>query len=147
MIKPDSLRDHLVEHVPELARDADRLLIFVRNGALIGTATEPPSFEYRYQLSMVVTDFAGSPDLLMVPVLDWVRVHQHELVANPARREEIRFECEVLTNKTVDVEITLPLTERVGVARREDGGFDTAHYPEPPVTEPTAWEAWGKPGG
>ena len=147
MIKPGSLRDHLVAKVPELARDAERLLIFVRNGALVCTATDPLSFEYRYQLSVVVTDFTGAADLLMVPVLDWVRVYQHELMANTARREEIRFECEVLANDKVDVEITLPLTERVGVARREDGGFDTAHYPEPPVTEPTAWEAWGKPGG
>lgn len=131
MIKPNSLREHLTAAIPELGRDPDRLLVFIERGSLAGTFAPGFSYEYSYTLSVIVTDFGGQPDAVMVPLMVWIARHQPELLANPARRGEIAFEAELLANDKVDLEIRLPLTERVGVHRRAEGGFAVEHYPEP----------------
>lgn len=131
MIKPASLRDHLAAAIPELARDPDRLLVFIKDGSVVATYAPGLSFEYRYTLHMIVTDFAGHPDAIMVPLLEWLTRHQSELLANPDLRERIAFDAELLANDKVDLEIKLPLTERVGVHARTGGGYDVEHYPEP----------------
>jgi len=135
MIKPQSLRDHLTAALPELRNDPDRLLVIIERGNVVSTLAPGASFEYSYVLSLVVTDFGGHPDALMVPLLDWVRVHQSELLANPNRRDQIAFEAEVMANDKVDVQITLPLTERVGVHRDASGDVTIEHYGEPPYEE------------
>ncbi|TWR01367.1 phage tail protein, partial [Xanthomonas vasicola] len=48
MIKPASLRAHLVAALPDLARDADRLLVFIDAGSLVSTYQPGLSFEYQY---------------------------------------------------------------------------------------------------
>lgn len=90
------------------------------------------SFEYGYQLQIILTDFAGHPDTVMLPLLTWVRVHQSELLANLDKSAEgITFEADVIDQSKVDMSITLPLTERVVVRKRDDGGFDLSRPPEP----------------
>jgi len=69
----------------------------------------------------------------MVPLLDWLHVHQSELLHNPDRRDGIRFEADILASNQVDLQIQLPLTERVGVTQTAPGAFTTTHYPEPVV--------------
>lgn len=145
MIKPGSLRAHLTAALPELARDPDRLLAFIDRGSLAGTFAPGLSFEYRYTLTLVLTDYAGHPDTVMVPLLVWIHRHQPELLANPALREQIAFEADILNSDTVDLEIKLPLTERVGVHPRAGGGYDIEHYPEPQLEEhlqATRWEVY-----
>lgn len=132
MNKPDSLRAHLLEHVPDLKQNPDRLLIFIDNGKIRCTAAATLSFEYGYQLQIILTDFAGHPDSVMLPLLGWVRVHQSELLANLDKSAEgITFEADVIDQSKVDMSITLTLTERVAVKKRNDGGFDISHLPEP----------------
>lgn len=142
MNKPQSLRDQLLAALPDLRRDPERLLVFIEGGSMVSTLAPGASFEYRYTLKLVVTDFGGHPDALMVPLLDWIRTHQPELLANPSLREQIRFEAEVLANDKVDVELTLPLTERVGVHRADDGRVDVEHYPEPAIEQPLPARRW-----
>lgn len=142
MIKPNSLRDHLVSALTELQRDPDRLLIFINRGSVVSTLAPGASFEYRYTLTLVITDFGGHPDGVMVPLLDWVRLHQSELLANERMRELIAFEAEVMANDKVDLQITLPLTERVGVHRQPDGRIDVEHYPEPVSERPSPPRHW-----
>lgn len=147
MIKPDSLRAQLTAALPELARDPDKLLVFIDRGSLVGTYAAGLSFEYRYTLNLILTDYAGHPDAVMVPLLIWVAQHQQELLSNPARREQIAFEADLLDNHKVDLSITLPLTERVGVHAREAGGYDIQHYPEPqlePFLPAEHWELYLK---
>lgn len=85
MIKPASLRAHLVAALPDLARDADRLLVFIDAGSLVSTFQPGLSFEYQYTLNLIVADYAGHPDSVMLPLLEWVQVNQSELLSNPAR--------------------------------------------------------------
>lgn len=132
MYKPASLRTFLTAANPELARDPDRLLVFIDEGSLQATYAPGLSFEYAYTLNLVFTDYAGHPDAIMVPLLIWLTEHQPELLANPDNRDKITFEADILANDAVDLSIKIPLTERVGVHPRDPGpGHDVEHYPEP----------------
>lgn len=142
MIKPQSLRDLLASALPDLARDPDRLLIFIDRGSVVSTLAPGRSFEYRYTLNLIITDYAGHPDAVMVPLLDWIRVNQPELLANDKRRGEIAFEVDVLANDKVDMDIKLPLTERVGVHAGADGALTIEHYPEPVIEQPYPPGRW-----
>lgn len=142
MIKPDSLRSHLTAANPELRRNPDKMLVFIDRGSLVGTYATGLSFEYRYTLTLILTDYAGHPDAIMVPLMIWLRDHQPELLANPALREQITFEAEVLGNDKVDLSITVPMTERVGVHARPSGGYDIEHYPEPQLEPNLPAEHW-----
>ncbi len=142
MNKPQSLRNHLLAAIADLQRDTERLLVFIEGGSVVSTLAPGASFEYRYTLKLVVTDFGGHPDSLMVPLLDWIRVEQSELLTNTSLREQIRFEAEVLANDKVDVEITLPLTERVGVHRHNNGEVHVEHFAEPVIEAPFPAQHW-----
>ena len=142
MIKPESLRGALVAAVPHLRRNPDRLLIFADEGSVAATFAPGLSFEWRYTLNLIVTDFAGHPDAIMVPLLAWVRDNQPELLANPARQGDIAFEADIIDNDKLDLSIKIPLTERVGVKPRAGGGHDVVHYPEPQLETVLQAQHW-----
>lgn len=136
MNKPDSLRRHLLAAVPELHKNPDRLLVFIDNGTVRSTAAVGLSFEYAYTLNVILTDFAGHPDALMIPLLAWLLVNQNELIANLEKgKEAIKFEADILDNSKVDLSIELPLTERVIVKKQDDGTLQVSH-PDEPQYEP-----------
>jgi P2 phage tail completion protein R (GpR) len=152
MFKPPSLRAHLARAVPELTRDPDKLSILVRNGRIVCTGAPSLSFEYVFTLQLVVLDYAGQADAIMVPLLAWLQQHQSEIFDNPDKRDKsVRFEVEYLNSETVDLSIELDLTERVIVRARTGeppGVFDIAHAAEPPrvgvITQAERWEFWMK---
>ncbi|SFC75765.1 P2 phage tail completion protein R (GpR) [Pseudomonas citronellolis] len=132
MYKPDSLRATLLASVPQLRRDHERLLIFIDEGSVRCTAATSLSFEYGYSLQIILTEFPGSPDAVMLPLLGWVREHQSELLANLDKSADgIKFEADILDKTKVDLSITLPLTERVVVVREADGSYTVTHATEP----------------
>jgi hypothetical protein len=132
MNKPASLRSALVTALPDLARNPDSLLVFVDKGAVIGTYAPGLSFEYSYTLNVILTDYAGDPDSVMVPLLMWVRDHQSELLDNvDLRPDGITFEADILGNGACDLSLTLKLTERVMVAESDGGRLDIVHVDEP----------------
>lgn len=138
MKKPESLRDHLLAAIPEFRRNPDRLLVFVDNGSMRSTAAPGLSFEYSYTLNIILTDFAGSPDAVAIPLFAWVLVNQRELMENLEKgRDAIKFEADILDNSKVDLSITLPLTERVIVKRLDDGTLQVSHPAEPVVDDET----------
>lgn len=136
MNKPESLRNHLLAAVPALRNDPDRLLVFIDNGTVRSTAAVGLSFEYAYTLNVILTEFAGHPDALMIPLLAWLMVNQHELLANLEKgKEAIKFEADILDNSKVDLSIEIPLTERVIVKKQDDGTLQVSH-PDEPQLEP-----------
>ncbi|MEW5251506.1 phage tail protein [Microbulbifer discodermiae] len=139
MIKPDSLRAFILEAVPHLRRNPDALQVFMDRGNLVSTGAPGFAFEYRYTLNLLVTDYAGHRDALVVPLLVWLREQQSELFQNPNQREQIRFEADILDRDKMDLSFEIPLTERVGVIPREAGGFSVEHYPE--LQEKAPWPA------
>ncbi|HBO3352255.1 phage tail protein [Pseudomonas aeruginosa] len=136
MNKPNSLKTHLLAAVPELANNPDRLLVFIDNGSARSTAEAGLSFEYSYTLNVILTEFAGHPDAVFIPLLAWLMVNQHELLANQDKgKEAVAFEADVLDNSKVDLSIKLPLTERVIVKKLDDGRLEVTH-PDEPQLEP-----------
>ncbi|WP_313539764.1 phage tail protein [Sphingomonas sp.] len=139
MEKPDSLRRVLLAHVPLLRDDPAKLSLFVDKGRI---AARPGSlaFEYRYTLNIVVQDYAGSIDGLMVPILAWISEAQPDLLqAGP--QEPFRFESELLDADSADVSIWIELSEIVTVRPEAAGGFTTEHPSEPRIAD--AFEGLG----
>ena len=75
MNKPEHLRAHLLATVAEFKHNPDRLLIFIDNGKVRCTAAASLSFEYSFDLQIILTDFAGHPDSVMLPILGWLSVN------------------------------------------------------------------------
>ncbi|MDO9571182.1 MAG: phage tail protein [Hydrogenophaga sp.] len=155
MYKPASLRRHLAATVPDLQTNPDKLSIFVRQGRTLCAGGASLSFEYAYTVQVVVLDFAGEPDHIMLPLLVWLRTHQREYFDNPeTRAQALRFEAEYLNASTLDLTIELDLTERVAVAVQDPddhdapGRFTLQHLGEPPAVDhidlPGVWELYDR---
>lgn len=135
MNKPQSLRHALNKSVPYVRENPDRLHLFVDNGSLVATAAASISWEYRYTLNVVVTDFTGDQNLLMAPILYWLRDNQPDALQNPDEREKLfTFEVDILGNGACDLSLNLKLTERV-LAREVDGQMQVEAVPEPDEPE------------
>ena len=148
MYKPNSLRAHLTEALSDLKRNPDKLLVFADEGNVVASVSASLSFEYRYKLNIIITDYAGDGDAIMVPLLAWLRVHQVELMENPdLRKTGIRFEIDFNNHETVDISIKLDLTERVVVKHGDNGRLDITHVPEPQMTPPFSADFWTLYGG
>ena len=132
MNKPESLRAHLLTTVAELQHNPDLLLIFIDNGKVRCTAAATLSFEYSYDLQIILTAFAGHPDSVMLPVLGWISINQPELLENYEKMQNgIQFEADILDKDKVDLGLTLRLTERVVVGTDAQGNTNVKHAGEP----------------
>ncbi|CAE6784775.1 hypothetical protein R69658_04243 [Paraburkholderia aspalathi] len=132
MNKAATFRRAIADAVPELHDDPDKLLVFVDAGNVIATAAPSLSFEYRYTLNAIVTDFAGDADAVFVALIAWVQRNQSDLLANPDERQNgIAFEVDHLTQTTCDLSIKLKLTESVVVRANADGSNKITHVDEP----------------
>jgi hypothetical protein len=142
MKKPSSLRRHLEEAVPHLRANPDRLTVFVEGGRLVAAGAPSLSFRYEYTLTLTVLDHQGDLDVLAVPVLAWLRIHQPEIALNHDLRDKaLRFHAELLNHDTADLEIQIDLSETVVVQERVVDGqrrLDVRHIPEPVHAEPYA---------
>ncbi|WP_153075784.1 phage tail protein [Paraburkholderia bonniea] len=128
MKKPASLRAALVAALPALETDPDRLAVFIDKGVTMATGTRTPSFEYRYVLNVLMLDFAGNPDEVMIVLIGWARANQPDLVTNDALRDiGITFEIDILNHETVDLSIKLHLTESVVVSTSASGERTVTH--------------------
>jgi len=132
MLKPRSLAAALAGAVPDLATDPDRFQCYVERGRLVARATPGLGFEYHYQLAIFVLDYAGEPDAILFPLLQWLRVNQPEQLLNPELRDDaLRFEVDLLDQHHCNISIEIQLTETVTAAARDDGGYDLTHGDEP----------------
>ncbi|GCI47222.1 phage tail protein [Escherichia coli] len=110
MNKPQSLRHALNKAVPYVRNNPDKLHLFVDNGSLVATGASSMSWEYRYTLNVVIEDFSGDQNLLMAPVLLWLRDNQPDAINNPALREKLfTFEVDILRNDVCDISLKLTI--------------------------------------
>ncbi|BBL29222.1 tail protein [Pantoea ananatis] len=138
MNKPQSLREALNKSVEYVRANPDRLHLFVDSGASVATSAASVSWEYRYTLNVVITDFTGDQNLLMAAVMYWLRTNQPDALQNPAERDRLfTFEVDILGNGACDISINLKLTERV-IAEEVEGLTVVRAVPEPDEPE----EAW-----
>jgi len=132
MIKPGSLRTALLQHLPDIANDPQKLLIFAERGRVITTGAAGDSWEYAYQLTVILQDYAGDMNALTATVLRWLAKAQPDLLLSPeAMRNAVRFEAELMTNELADVQFQLDVTEAV------IGSGGAFQHPAPPPSDPT----------
>lgn len=135
MLKPAQLRQALTGSVPLLARSPDSLTVYIDNGRIVSTLAASLSFEYQYRLNLVITDYAGDVDLLIVPVLAWLRENQPDIMATEEKRKSgFVFQSDVISDTLSDISIELQLTERV-IVKDIDGALHVTHVGEPPLPE------------
>jgi len=131
--KPDELRRVLLAHVPALKANPDRLSLFIDQGR-IQSRPGALAFVYGYRLNLVVQDYAGEVDDLIVPVLAWIGEAQPDLLQR-APGEPFTFAAELIDENSADVSIYIDLTEDVIVHINPEGGFSTEHLAEPGDTD------------
>ncbi|KIX70127.1 phage tail protein [Burkholderia pseudomallei] len=128
MNKPNSLRAALVAALPQFSASPDQLLVFVNEGRIDATGTRTASFDYEYECEIIIRDFIGSADEVMIAVVEWARANQPDLVTNrDERRDGMTFVADVLSNDAVDLGIKLKLSESVVVGTDENGNRTVEH--------------------
>lgn len=138
MLKPNSLRKALTDAVPVLNTNPDMLHVFIDNGNNTATLAASLSFEKRYTLNVVVTDFTDDIDLLFVPVMAWLRVNQPDIMTtDEGRKKGFVWYADINNDSSIDVSISLLLTERT-LVKEVDGALHVENIPEPPLPEPVA---------
>jgi P2 phage tail completion protein R (GpR) len=136
MNKPGRLRAALLAALPELASDPQKLCIYADRGRLCATGAPGAGWEYDYQITAFVQDFAGDMDALAHVVMAWVAVEQPDMLKNDeARKRGIRFEVELMNNELADVMLEIDVTEAVYV---HANGYE--HPPEPPADPSALWQ-------
>lgn len=128
-MKHVSLREAVAKALPELARDPERLSMWIEKGRIRSPMTESRDFEWEYTLNITVQDFTDHPSVLFLTVNDWLRVNQPDLL-QPGAGSGFNFEVDVVDDSTVDLHVWLDLTERVSVTANDDGTDAIVHLPE-----------------
>lgn len=134
MIKPDRLRELLTQTIDTFKTNPERLILQFDRGRIRSNGSPSHSFEYHYDLEIIAVDFPYHPDVLFVPVLDFVRKEQWELLHNPENRDKIEFELERNNHDSYDIYIRLPLSERV-IVKEADGHYTSIHASEPNIAD------------
>ncbi|SDK78530.1 P2 phage tail completion protein R (GpR) [Modicisalibacter muralis] len=131
MKKLTALRQYLINSVPDLQRNPDRLLTFIQDGRVAFHRGQHLSHEYRVPAQIVLTDYAGELDAVMIPLLQWLAHYQPDLVPE----EAVQFGAEILDNDRWDLALTVTLTERVVALVDCAAGRITAEHrmPEYPI--------------
>lgn len=132
MLKPPSLRRALTDAVPVLKNNPDMLHIFIDNGAVESTLAPSLSFENQYQLNLVITDFTGDIDWILVPIIAWLRENQPDIARD---HRGFTYYADINDNQSCDISITLRLSERV-IVKEQDKALHVSHAPEPPFQIP-----------
>lgn len=135
MLKPQQLRKALTDSVPLLQRNPDSLNVFIDSGRIVSTLATSLSFEYQYRLNMVITDYTGDIDLLIVPMLEWLRVNEPDIMATKEKQQTgFTFKSDIISDTASDISIDLQLSERV-IVKRVGDELHVNHVGENPLAE------------
>lgn len=136
MLKPKSLRKALYDAVPKLKANPDMLRIFIDSGVIGATLAASLSFENRYTLNVMVTDYPDDIDLLLVPIGAWLRENQPDIMTtDDGKKKGFTYEVDINSDDSIDVSIYLKLTERT-LVKEVDQMLHVSHAPEPPLPIP-----------
>lgn len=129
MRKLSDLRNHILANVPHLKRNPDKLLTFIEDGNIEYWQGANLSHSYTLPVRLIVTDYAGEVDEIIIPILSWLQYREPGL--DPSNT--LSFEAELLNNNSYDISVTVNITERV-IVKATEAGLDVEHVlPEPPM--------------
>lgn len=131
MRKLDALRQHLLDAVPDLKRNPDKMLTFVQNGRIKFHRGQHLSHEYIVPAQIIITDYSEDLDALIIPLLQWLNIYEPGIDPD----EAISLEAEILNNHAYDIALSVQLTERVvAIVDCEAGTINADHrMPEYPI--------------
>ncbi|HCM9553590.1 TPA: phage tail protein [Enterobacter kobei] len=136
MHKLKSLRQALIDAIPQLKANPDRLQMSVGSGNIDARLTSSLSFEKHYQLNAKVNSFSGDSEGVFVPVVAWLGENQPDIFTlDEGRKNGCSFTIVLNDDDTMDISIKVQLTERILVSQ-EEGGLHATYSPEPPLPEP-----------
>ncbi len=143
MLKPDSLRRKLTSAFPELERNPNRLRLWIEEGHIrshagIVEVGDNLNFSLEYTLTVVIEEWTQETVLIWITLIDWLRIHQPELLQPANSKTALPFEADLISNKEADISFDLTLTEVVRTTKREDGGFNMQFVSEPDPLMPDA---------
>ena len=131
MKKLNSIKDALLKKIPYLGNNPEKLYLFVDDGGIFATNEPSLSYEYIYSLNIILEAFPGDQNVVFAVVVEWVKQHQPDILANPDKRANgIRFEADILNSQSANISIDLKLTERV-IVSVQDGKYHVEAVPEP----------------
>lgn len=140
MKKLQDLRSYLLSKIPDLARNPDQLLTFVENGNILFSPGEwygNYSHAYKMPVRIIITDWRHPVDNIVLPLLEWMTVREPGFDPQTA----IRFECEIIDKETVDISITVDITERV-IVKYANGQQTVEHVLPEPVLQMNPDASW-----
>lgn len=136
MHKLKSLRQALIDAIPQLNANPERLQMSVGGGNIDARLASSLSFEKRYALNVKVSGFTGDSEGFFVPVLAWLRENQPDIFTlDEGRKNGYTFAIVLNDDDTMDITISVQLTERILVSQ-EQGALHATYSPEPPLPEP-----------
>lgn len=136
MHKLKSLRQALIDAIPQLNANPERLQMSVGGGNVDARLASSLSFEKRYALNVKVSGFTGDSEGFFVPVLAWLRENQPDIFTlDEGRKNGYTFAIVLNDDDTMDITISVQLTERILVSQ-EQGALHATYSPEPPLPEP-----------
>lgn len=138
MRKLADLRAHVLANVQELKRNPDKLLTFIEDGNIEYWRGTNLTHSYTLPVRLIVTDYAGEVDNIIIPILSWLQVREPGM--DP--RNTISFEAELLNNNSYDISVTVNITERV-IVKATAAGLDVEHVlpePELAMNEDAEWQ-------
>lgn len=134
MLKPKSLRSALEQVAPVLRNNPDMLRVFIDNGTIATTLAASLSFEHQYTLNLIVTDWCGELDLLIVPMNAWLRENQPDIMTtDEGKQQGFSYFADLNNNDSIDISFSFRLTERV-VVTQIDQALHINHLDEPPLS-------------
>lgn len=114
MKKLQTFRAALLASSPELAIDPQKVAIFAERGRSVSGGAPGKGWEYQYQATAIIQDFAGDVDAVTRAVLEWMREELPGVLKNPElAAKAFRFECELMANDLVDLQIEVDIDEPV----------------------------------
>ncbi|MBL5839796.1 MULTISPECIES: phage tail protein [Enterobacter] len=136
MHKLKSLRQALIDAIPQLNANPERLQMSVGGGNIDARQASSLSFEKQYVLNAKVSGFTGDSEGFFVPVLAWLRENQPDIFTlDEGRKNGYTFAIVLNDDDTMDITISVQLTERILVSQ-EQGALHATYSPEPPLPEP-----------
>ena len=136
MLKPASLKNAIFKSVPLLRDNPDMLHMFVDGGTINATLATSLSFENRYTLDIVVTDYTGDLNLLIVPVNVWLREHQPDIMTTEeGKKRGFTYVADINNDDSKDVRMSLQLTERT-IVKEADRRLTVTPLDESPLPVP-----------
>lgn len=129
MKKLIDLRAYLLHRVPELKRNPEQLHCFIDTGNIAYHGSANYSHRYKMEIRLIITEWRGHADDIVLPVLEWLTVREPCRDPNKA----IQFSAQIIDSETVDLELRIPAEESV-LVHFEDKQRRIEHVlPEPDI--------------